>query len=120
MENNFGLRIKKAWNAFMNRGNTVNEYSYGSYYRPDRIRLTRGNERSIITAIINKIALDIASLDIMHCRLDNNDRFKEVIKGNLNNCLTLEANLDQSYRAFFQDIVMTMFDYLLNGFHSGA
>ena len=110
MENNFGLRIKKAWNAFMNRGNTVNEYSYGSYYRPDRIRLTRGNERSIITAIINKIALDIASLDIMHCRLDNNDRFKEVIKGNLNNCLTLEANLDQSYRAFFQDIVMTMFD----------
>lgn len=110
MENNFGLRIKKAWNAFMNRGNTVNEYSYGSYYRPDRIRLTRGNERSIITAIINKIALDIASLDIMHCRLDDNDRFKEVIKGNLNNCLTLEANLDQSYRAFFQDIVMTMFD----------
>ena len=110
MENNFGLRIKKAWNAFMNRDNTVNEYSYGSYYRPDRIRLTRGNERSIITAIINKIALDIASLDIMHCRLDDNDRFKEVIKGNLNNCLTLEANLDQSYRAFFQDIVMTMFD----------
>ena len=110
MENNFGLRIKKAWNAFMNRSNTVNEYSYGSYYRPDRIRLTRGNERSIITAIVNKIALDIASLDIMHCRLDDNDRFKEVIKGNLNNCLTLEANLDQSYRAFFQDIVMTMFD----------
>ena len=110
MENNFGFRIRKAWNAFMNRDLTINQYSSGSYYRPDRARLTRGNERSIITAIINKIALDIASLDVYHCRLDDNDRFKEVIDSTLNNCLNLEANLDQSYRAFFQDIVITMLD----------
>lgn len=110
MENNFGFRIRKAWNAFMNRDLTINQYSSGSYYRPDRARLTRGNERSIITAIINKIALDIASLDVHHCRLDDNDRFKEVIDSTLNNCLNLEANLDQSYRAFFQDIVITMLD----------
>lgn len=110
MENNFGFRIRKAWNAFMNRDLTINQYSSGSYYRPDRIRLTRGNERSIITAIINKIALDVASLDVYHCRLDDNDRFKEVIDSALNNCLNLEANLDQSYRAFFQDIVITMLD----------
>lgn len=110
MENNFGFRIRKAWNAFMNRDKSIVEYSNGSYYRPDRIRLTRGNERSIITAVVNKVALDVASLDLCHCRLDDNDRFKEVLNTSLNECLTIEANLDQSYRAFVQDIVMTMLD----------
>lgn len=110
MENNFGFRIRKAWNAFMNRDKSIVEYSNGSYYRPDRIRLTRGNERSIITAIVNKVALDVASLDLCHCRLDDDDRFKEVLNTSLNECLTIEANLDQSYRAFVQDIVMTMLD----------
>ena len=110
MENNFGFRIRKAWNAFMNRDKSIVEYSNGSYYRPDRIRLTRGNERSIITAVVNKVALDVASLDLCHCRLDDNDRFKEILNTSLNECLTIEANLDQSYRAFVQDIVMTMLD----------
>lgn len=110
MESNFGFRIRKAWNAFMNRDKSIVEYSNGSYYRPDRIRLTRGNERSIITAVVNKVALDVASLDLCHCRLDDNDRFKEVLNTSLNECLTIEANLDQSYRAFVQDIVMTMLD----------
>ncbi len=110
MENNFGFRIRKAWNAFMNRDKSIVEYSNGSYYRPDRIRLTRGNERSIITAVVNKVALDVASLDLCHCRLDDDGRFKEILNTSLNECLTIEANLDQSYRAFVQDIVMTMLD----------
>ena len=110
MENDFGYRIRKAWNAFMNRDLRYDQYSNGSYSRPDRIRMTRGNERSIITAIVNKIALDVALIDIYHCRLDDNNRFKEIIDSTLNNCLSLEANLDQSYRAFFQDVVMTMLD----------
>ena len=110
MENNFGFRIRKAWNAFMNRDKSIVEYSNGFYYRPDRIRLTRGNERSIITAVVNKVALDVASLDLCHCRLDSDGRFKEILNTSLNECLTIEANLDQSYRAFVQDIVMTMLD----------
>lgn len=111
MENNFGVRIKKAWNAFMNHDATITQYSSGSYYRPDRIRLTRGNERSILTAVINKVALDIASLDVCVCRLDKNNRFEDIIENDsLNKCLTIEANLDQSYRAFFQDVVITMLD----------
>ena len=110
MENNFGFRIRKAWNAFMNRDKIVESYSGGSYYRPDRVQLTRGNERSIITAIVNKIALDVSSLDIEHCRLDDEGRFKDVIDSPLNYCLTVEANIDQSHRSFIQDVVMTMLD----------
>ena len=112
MELSFGSRIKHAWNAFRNREPTssYNDYSLGSYYRPDRVRLTRGNERSIVTSVFNRIALDVAAIDIKHCRLDENDRFKEIINSSLNNCLTLEANLDQTSRAFKQDITLSMFD----------
>lgn len=106
-------RFKHSWNAFLNKDptNTYNPYaSGGSYYRPDRVRLSRGNERSIVTSIFNRIALDVSAIDIKHCRLDENDRFKEVIESKLNNCLTIEANVDQTSRAFIQDAVMSMFD----------
>ena len=111
MEISIGTRFKNAWNAFTNKNPSYNQDSYGgSYYRPDRVRLSRGNEKSIVTAIFNKIALDISSIDIKHCRLDDNDRFLETINSKLNNCLTLEANIDQTSRSFFQDVVMSMFD----------
>lgn len=113
MELNFGSRLKNAWNAFQNKTPTSgNEYgSYGgSYYRPDRVRLSRGNERSIVTAIFNRIALDIAAIDIRHCELDEEDRFKAYKDSKLDNCLNLEANIDQTSRAFFQDAVMSLFD----------
>lgn len=111
MENNFGFRIKKAWNAFLNRDTyQISNTSNGSYYRPDRPRLTRGNERSIITSIINKIALDVALTDILHCNLDESGRYKETRDSSLNTCLSLEANIDQTGRNFIQDVVMTMFD----------
>lgn len=110
MEISIGSRIKHAWNAFLNRDptRTVTSES-GSYYRPDRPRLSRGNERSIVTSVFNRIALDVASIDIKHCRLDENNRIQEVLNTSLNNCLTLEANLDQTSRAFIQDVVLSMF-----------
>lgn len=113
MEMTFGSRLKHAFNAFMNRDPTHLNYQGvgGGYaYRPDRPRLTRGNERSIVTAIFNRIALDVASIDIKHCLLDENGRFVSVKNSGLNNCLTLEANIDQTGRAFIQDIVMSMLD----------
>ena len=115
MEMTVGARIKSAWNAFLNRDPTNNysnygNYSGGSYYRPDRVRLTRGKERSIVTSIFNRIALDVAAIDIRHCRLDEEDRFSAYIDSALNDCLSLEANIDQTSRAFIQDIVMSMFD----------
>jgi hypothetical protein len=79
-------------------------------YRPDRVRFSRGNERSIVTSVYNRIAMDVAAITIKHCRIDKNGRYIETINSDLNNCLTLEANIDQSYRAFIQDIVMSMFD----------
>lgn len=105
-------RLKHSWNAFMNRDPTRTEYNIGpSYsYRPDRPRLTRGNERSIITAIFNRIALDVSSINIKHCILDDNGRFQSIKDSGLNNCLNLEANLDQTGRAFIQDVVMSMLD----------
>ena len=105
-------RIKNSWNAFFNKDPTYQYYDYsgGSYYKPDRIRLTRGNERSTVTSVFNRIALDVASISINHCRLDNNKRYKEIIDSNLNNCLSLEANIDQTSRALIQDVVMSMFD----------
>ena len=111
MAGTVGSRIRSAWNAFLNKDPTY-RYSFGSSYyrRPDRIRMTGGNERSIVTAIFNRIALDVAAIDVYHCRLDKDDRFKEVIKGPLNDCLTVEANIDQTGRALRQDIVMSMFD----------
>jgi len=111
MEVTFGSRIKHAWNAFLNRDPTRHYYDYGmgSYYRPDRTILSRGNERSIVTSVFNRIALDVAAISIKHCRLDENERYKETINSKLNNCLSLEANIDQTARAFIQDAVMSMF-----------
>ena len=111
METSLGSRLKHAWNAF--KGNSqINYQDLGmSYsYRADRPRLTRGNERSIVTSVYNRIALDVASLSIQHVRLDDNGRFLSVINGGLNNCLTLEANIDQTARSFIQDVVISMFD----------
>ena len=108
-----GSRLKNAWNAFFSRSPTENyRYNIGeSYsYRPDRPRLTRGNERTIVTSIINRIALDVSSIDIKHVRLDENGRYLEDINSGLNDCLTLEANIDQTSRAFIQDAVMSMLD----------
>lgn len=105
-------RAKNAWNAFFSRDPTRYNPQIGeSYsYRPDRPRLTRGNERSIVTSIFNRIAMDVASVEIKHCDLDNEGRFIAERDSDLNNCLNLEANLDQTGRAFIQDIVMSMFD----------
>lgn len=107
-----GDRLQHAWNAFFNKDPTRHYQNLGSgySYRPDRPRLTRGNERSIVTSLYNRIALDVAALNIKHCRLDENDRFVSVIDSKLNQCLSLEANLDQTSRAFMQDVVMSMFD----------
>lgn len=110
MELTIGSRIKNAWNAFQNKTPTSNN-GYGGYYRrPDRIRLSVGNERSIITAVYNRLALDVSSITIRHCRLDDNDRYKENITDYLDTCLYLRSNKDQTARAFFQDVVMSMFD----------
>lgn len=111
MELALGNRLKHAFNAFMNRDPTYYR-NIGSGYsiRPDRPRLSRGNERSIVTSIFNRIAIDVSSIDIKHCRLDNNGRFIEEIDSGLNNCLGLEANIDQTGRAFIQDTVMSMLD----------
>ena len=112
MDLTLGYRLKHAWNAFTNRDPTegFGAPGYGYTYRPDRPRFTRGNERSIITSVYNRIALDCASINIKHCKLDENERYVEDIKSNLNNCLTLEANLDQTGRAFIQDVVMSLLD----------
>lgn len=105
-------QIRHGWNAFLNRDPTGNYRNIGPEYsyRPDRPRLTRGNERSIVTSVYNRIALDVASIDIKHCKLDENGRFVSVVNSALNNCLSLEANIDQTSRAFIQDIVMSMLD----------
>ena len=110
MEFTFGSRLKHAWNAFMNKDPTYKNYGTGYSMRPDRPRFSRGNERSIVTSVYNRIALDVAAININHCRLDKDGRFIETIDSNLNNCLNLEANMDQTGRAFIQDIVMSMFD----------
>lgn len=113
MNDSFGSRLKRAWNIFFNKDPT-NEYRSnvgpGYYYRPDRPRFSVGNERSIVTAILNRIAMDVASIDIRHVRLDENGRYLNDIPSYLNDCLTLEANLDQTARAFRQDVVMSMLD----------
>lgn len=111
MEMSFGSRLKHAWNAFT--GNIQMNYrdlgmSYS--YRADRPRMSRGNERSIVTSVYNRIALDVAALNVRHVRLDENGRFLSVIDDGLNNCLTLEANVDQTARSFIQDVVISMFD----------
>lgn len=106
-------RIKGAWNVFTGR-DPIRDFSsyYGmsSSYRPDRYRLSRGNERTIITSVYNRISMDAATVDIKHVRLDDNERYSETIDDDFNQCLTLEANIDQTSRAFKQDIYMSMLD----------
>lgn len=105
-------RLIHGWNAFKNRDPTPRQVYYGSgySYRADRPRLSRGNERSIVNSIYNRIALDVAAININHCQLDKNGRFKEIVDSGLNSCLNLEANIDQTGRAFMQDVVLSMFD----------
>ena len=105
-------RFKSAWNAFSNREPTISyrEVGPGYSYRPDRTRYSRGHEKTLINSIINRIAMDAAAINIHHIRLDKNERFKEIIKSGLNTCLTLEANIDQTGRAFRQDMIMSMLD----------
>ena len=104
-------RLKHAWNAFLNKDPTPN-YSYGPTYgfRPDRSRLTRGHERSLINTIINRISVDSASIPIKHVKLDNNNRYIETIDSGLNYCLNVEANKDQTGRGLRQDLISTMLD----------
>ena len=118
----FGKRLQHAWNAFRNNrdptddiGAVYNQPSpinvgYASSTRPDRLRMTRGKDRSIVTAIYNRIAVDTAQVKIRHVRVNENERYKETIKSGLNSCLSLEANMDQTGRQFIQDAVMSMFD----------
>ena len=112
MELNFGSWLKHKWNAFTNKDPYAYRSDLGSgyTYRPDRPRLSRGNERSIVTSIFNRMALDVASIDIKHVRLDENDRYIETIDSGLNYCLNVEANIDQTGRAFRHDVVMSMMD----------
>lgn len=112
MEVTFTSKLKKAWNVFVgNKDPTLEkDLGYSYFYRPDRPRLTRGNERSIINSVCNRIALDVSAIDFKHCKLDENGRFQEEINSDLNSCLNLEANVDQTGRAFIQDIVMSMLD----------
>ena len=112
MELSIGSRLKHAWNAFLNRDPPANfgGYAGGYSYRPDRVRLTRGNERTFVTSIYNRIAMDCCAITIQHVRLDDNRRYDSTIDSGLNNCLNLEANKDQTGRGLVQDIVMSMLD----------
>lgn len=108
-----GSRIKNAWNAFRNKNEITNyraRTDNGYYTRPDRVRLTGGRERSILTAVLNRIAMDVAAIDVVHCKIDENGRFVNKVDSHLNDCLSTESNLDQTPRAFMQDAVMSMFD----------
>lgn len=110
---NLSDRLKHSWNAFMNKDPTsMTAMNYGpSYsYRPDRVRLSRGNEKSIVTSVYNRIALDAAAIKLEHVRLDDQDRYVETLSTSLNECLATEANIDQTGRALVQDIVMSMQD----------
>ena len=108
-------RLKHAWNAFRNRDPTQvpserRDMGYGSYTRQDRVRMHVTNERSVIISVYNRIAIDVSAVNIQHVHLDENGRFVETITSGLNDVLTSEANIDQSNRAFIQDVVMSMFD----------
>lgn len=111
-EKSISARVKNAWNAFMNRDPPVSVYSSygGSSYNPYRSRLSRGNERSLIAPVFTKIAMDCASIQLQHVRLDKDGNYIETIDSDLNRCLTLNANKDQTSRQFIQDAIMSMFD----------
>ena len=107
-----GERLKHGWNAFMNPLESF-KYDYGraSYINPTRVRMTTGTEKSIVMPVYNRIALDVAALDIKHVKMDDlNERFKEVVEDGLNNCLSLQPNKDQISNQFIQDIVLSLFD----------
>lgn len=112
MDVTFGSRLKHAWNTFLNKDptNYYRNMGVGYSYRPDRPRLTRGNERSIVTSVYNRVAMDAAAIKIQHIRLDDNDRFLSGMDSALNSCLSIEANVDQTGRSFIQDVVMSMLD----------
>ena len=112
MELSLGARLRHAWDVFRNREPTIDYRNTGpgSSYRPDRPRLTKGNEKTTVTSLYNRIAMDVAAINISHCRIDENGNYVENIDSPLNNCLNLEANLDQTGRAFMQDVVMSMLD----------
>ena len=113
MDLTISSRLKHAWNAFTSNRDPTSYYQSvgpGYFLRPDRPRLSRGNERSITTSIFNRIALDVAGITIKHCRLDKNGRYTSDVSSGLNDCLNLEANLDQTGRAFIQDVVLSMLD----------
>ena len=112
MEETLGARFKRSWNAFFNRDPTYEYQDAGSTYyrRPDRVVYSRGREKSIVTSVLNRIAMDAASIDILHVKLDEEGRYTETIDSDLNNCLTLEANIDQTARSFRQDIYASLLD----------
>lgn len=112
MDEPIGSRLKHAWNAFFNKDptNFFMNTGTGYSYRPDRVQLSRSNEKSIVTSVYNRIALDASSVSINHVKLDENNRFEFIVKSGLQNCLSLEANIDQTGRAFFQDVVMSLLD----------
>lgn len=112
MKERFTDRLAHAWDIFRNGEPAIRYPDIGASYgsRPDRTRLRMGNERSIIAAIYNKIAIDVSQVNIVHCRQDNEDRYLETIKSGLNECLTLSANIDQTGRNLIKDIVLSMFD----------
>lgn len=103
-------RFKNSWNAFMGRDPTNIQYGYGSSFRQDRVRYTRNSAQSIMGSIYNRIAVDVAAIDFRHVRLDEDDHYKDEIDSYLNDCLKYEANLDQTARAFIQDLVISLFD----------
>ena len=106
-------RFRNAWNAFLGRDPTkisYMDYGYGTYSRPDRTSLSYGNDKSIISAIYNRIAVDVSNIGIRHVKVDENDQYQETIKSHFNDCLTLDSNIDQTGRAFFQDLVISLFD----------
>lgn len=114
METSLISRLRNAWNVFRSRSptETIGKPTYisGSYYRPDRIRLSRGTERTIVTSVYNRIATDAASIAVHHVRIDDNGRFKEIINSGLNDCLSFSANLDQTGRLFIFDVALSLMD----------
>ena len=112
MDFSFADRLKHAWNVFLDKDKGLYKEEYGSSlgYRRDHLKFSRGVDRTIISSVYNRIALDVSQISIQHVKLDGNGRYKETANSKLNDCLTLEANIDQTSRAFFQDLVLTMFD----------
>lgn len=111
MAENIGNRFRKAWNAFLNRDPTpMRNIGISNFYRPDRKRLSRGYNRTMVASVYNRIALDVAAIDIRHVQLDDQDRFIDYVDSYFDDCLSIETNIDQTPRDFIQDVVMSLFD----------